>query len=120
MSVPDRAEDVTPYAYGGSRDDDDDDEEEEGDGDENPEGAWTLRKCAASTLDAASRAFPFPSTAVLDALLPLVAEAFNGGSRDDDGGGGPKHGGAPASAPLGVWEREAAILAPAGAATRVL
>ena len=102
-----------PFHGNGPGSDDDDATDDEallGGGD--PSGAWSLRRCAASTLDAAAKA----TGGVLPHLLPLATRAFAGSLDDDDARGGPRGGGAPATAPRGVWEREAAILAVGAAA----
>lgn len=118
LAFPDRPEDVRPGRESPSSDDDSiDDEDEDNEDDLDNEdhqgdyddGSWTLRKCAAATLDALARVY---GSLLLDAALPHIARALEGQhTQPTESTMGPRGGDAPASTPSGVWEREAALLA---------
>ncbi|KAJ8604982.1 hypothetical protein CTAYLR_006898 [Chrysophaeum taylorii] len=111
VAVADRPEDVEPRRPDERDDDwdddwDDDDDDDEVDNDPVEGGEWTLRKCAAATLDALAR----DTEGLLEIVLPRIAAAL-AGEPSDDTERGPEGGSAPADSPPGVWEREAALLA---------
>lgn len=78
-SVPDREQDVKPLHYkakthtaetgGGEENEVDEDEDEDDDDDDDVYGEWTLRKCAAASLDVISNTF---GNDILAYLLPAL------------------------------------------------